>query len=76
MYNLNKVGLKNFERLVEEHGILRLKDAIEYFGIQSHFIMMLDDSGSGISYFSKSNDAKIQTKDGTSIFGFRFLCGQ
>ena len=37
VYNLNKVGLKNFERLVEEHGILRLKDAIEYFGVQSHF---------------------------------------
>ncbi len=25
MYNLNKVGLKNFERLVEEHGILMVK---------------------------------------------------
>ena len=37
VYNLNHVGLKNFERLVEEHGILRLKDAIEYFGVQSHF---------------------------------------
>ena len=24
VYNLNKVGLKNFERLVEEHGILRI----------------------------------------------------
>ena len=25
MYNLNKVGLKNFERLVEEQGILMVK---------------------------------------------------
>ena len=25
VYNLNKVGLKNFERLVEEHGILMVK---------------------------------------------------
>ena len=24
VYNLNKVGLKNFERLVEEHGILSI----------------------------------------------------
>ncbi len=54
---------------------LRLKDAIGYFGIQSHFFMMLDDIGSGITYFSKSNDAKIQTKDGTSIFGFLFHAG-
>ena len=76
VYNLNKVGLKNFERLVEEHGILRLKDAIEYFGILSNFFMMLDDSGSGITSCSKSNDAKIQTKDGTSTAGFLFLCGQ
>ena len=49
--------------------------AIEYFGIQSHFFMMLDDIGSGITYFSKSNDSKIQTKDGTSIFGFLFHTG-
>ncbi len=35
--------------------------------------MMLDDIGSGITSCSKSNDAKIQTKDGTSIFGFRFF---
>jgi len=55
---------------------LKLKDAIEYFGIQSLFFMMLDYIGSGITSCSKSNDAKIQTKDGTSIFGFRFLCGQ
>ena len=25
VYNLNKVGLKNFERLVEKHGILMVK---------------------------------------------------
>ena len=37
--------------------------------------MMLDDIGSSITYFSKSNDAKIQTKDGTSIFGFLFHTG-
>ena len=37
------------------------------------FFMMLDDIGSGITSCSKSNDAKIQTKDGTSIFGFRFF---
>ena len=76
VYNLNKVGLKNFERLVEEHGILRLKDAIEYFGVQSHFFYDALRHRQQRYLLLKINNEKSQTKDGTSTAGFLFLCGQ
>ena len=34
VYNLNKVGLKNFERLVEEHGILSIAKLQPTFAVK------------------------------------------